>query len=243
MRRRYTKPPLVDAICEFQFKAESWDWTVPGLLYQQLSTAFPKKREQLTVHLQQSDKGEVKPSPARRLHFVRSDDRAFVEVGENLLALHQLEPYPGWQDFKPLIDSTFRSYLAVAHPIGLTRIGLRYVNQLRVPEDLADVVDQVNFWPRIPPELPRKMNAMFARVELFYENDNGLLLLTTGSAAAGGVVLDLDFVTRAAERLTLDDAIAWVETAHTRIEDAFEACLRDSARATFGESVRVEEAS
>jgi uncharacterized protein (TIGR04255 family) len=243
MRRRYSKPPLVEAVCEFQFKAESWDWTIPGLLYQQMSAEFPKKRENLTVHMQQSDKGELKPSAARRLHFMRSDERAFVEVGENLLALHQLEPYPGWQVFKPLIDSTFGRYLAVAHPAGLTRIGLRYVNRLRSFEDLADVVDRVNFWPNIPPGLPQKMNAMFARVELFYENDNGLLLLTMGSAAEGGVVLDLDFVTRAPEKLGLDEAIRWVETAHTRIEEAFEASLRDSARATFGDAVPVEEAS
>jgi uncharacterized protein (TIGR04255 family) len=87
------------------------------------------------------------------------------------------------------------------------------------------------------------MNAMFARVELIYGPDNGLLLLTLGSAADGGFVLDLDFITRTADQLRLEETLGWVETAHTRVEEAFEASLKDSVRSTFGEMVPAEEAS
>lgn len=243
MRQRYSTPPLLEAICEFQFKAESWDWTIPGLLYQQISGEFSTKREQLTFQVQQSGKGELRPSTGRRLHFVRPDERAFVDVGENVLAVHCLAPYPGWHKFKPMIQGVFDHYQSVAKPSGLTRIGLRYVNRLQLKDDVADVAQHVNFWPTIPPELPRKLNAIFARVELLYEKDSGLLLLTLGSATEGGIVLDLDFVTLAPESLGLNESLSWVECAHTRIEEAFEASLRDSARATFGDILPAEEAS
>jgi uncharacterized protein (TIGR04255 family) len=243
MRNRYTKPPLIEAICEFQFKAEGWDWTVPGLLYQQISETFSIKREQMALRVQQSDKGETKPAMTRLLQFVRQDERASVDVGENILAVHHMAPYPGWHQFKPMIASVFERYLAVAHPAGLARVGLRYVNRLRFPDDVVDLASRVNFWPSIPQGLPREMNAMFARVELIYGPDNGLLLLTLGSAADGGFVLDLDFITRTADQLRLEETLGWVETAHTRVEEAFEASLKDSVRSTFGEMVPAEEAS
>lgn len=241
-RNRYRNPPLVEAICEFQFKAESWDWTVPGLLYQEFGEEYPNKKENLTLQLVQSG-NEIKPTPSKRLHFVRTDERAFIEVGENVLAAHHLAPYAGWEQFKPMIASVFEKYSAIAAPNGLSRIGLRYVNRLQFHEDVVDLPEQMNFGPRIPKSLPREIKALFVRVELLYPVDKGLLLLSTGSAPNGGIVLDLDFVTSDPESVPLSDAIGWVETAHTRIEEAFEASIRDSARTTFGGIVPVEEAS
>jgi uncharacterized protein (TIGR04255 family) len=242
-RNRYRNPPLVEAICEFQFKADSWDWTVPGLLYQELSADYPNKRENLSVQLVQSAENEIKPTPTRRLHFVRADEGAFVEVGENIVAIHHLAPYAGWEQFKPMIASAFEKYAAIAAPVGLTRIGLRYVNHLKFPGDVVDLTERMNFGPRIPTGLPRQMKALFVRVELIYPEDKGLLLLSTGSPPNGGVVLDLDFVTLEPESLVLGECLDWVEVAHTRIEEAFEASVRDSARETFGGTLPVEEAS
>ena len=42
MSRVYRYSPLVEALCEFQFAEGEWDWTVPGLMYQEIKETFPK---------------------------------------------------------------------------------------------------------------------------------------------------------------------------------------------------------
>jgi hypothetical protein len=36
---------LIEALCEFQFADGEWDWTIPGLVYQQIKHEFPIKRQ------------------------------------------------------------------------------------------------------------------------------------------------------------------------------------------------------
>lgn len=50
-------PPLVEAVCEFQFVPESkWDWTIPGLLFEKIGKEFSERTEvhRLGVTVQQS---------------------------------------------------------------------------------------------------------------------------------------------------------------------------------------------
>ena len=44
MTKRYTNPPLVEALCEFQFDpSTAWDLTLIGLIYDQLKDIFPEE--------------------------------------------------------------------------------------------------------------------------------------------------------------------------------------------------------
>ncbi len=46
MTKRYNNPPLVEALCEFQFDADvPWDLTLIGLIYDKLQGLFPKKQQ------------------------------------------------------------------------------------------------------------------------------------------------------------------------------------------------------
>jgi hypothetical protein len=46
VRHRYKKSPIAEAVCEFQFRgASDWDWTILGLVYQQIKAEFPQKKQ------------------------------------------------------------------------------------------------------------------------------------------------------------------------------------------------------
>lgn len=233
MAGKYEQAPVIEAVCEFRFDAEGWDWTIPGLLYNETRGEFPTKRDNVTFGIEAGSAGEVKGTTQRTVRLVREDETAYLEVGENVLAVHQLVPYRGWINFRPVIEGTLRHYLNIARPRALTRVGLRYINRLVLPGNQVSVASYVNFAPRIPTGLPLQMRALFCRVELFYRDDNGLLLLTLGSADKGGLMLDLDFVTLDASRVPLDDVMTWIDTAHARVETAFEASLKDATRQLF----------
>ena len=86
MGRLYKNPPLIEALCEFQFEPDQpWDWTIPGLVYDKVKKEFPKKKQQniikMEVHadpeISQSVKGEI-----ARMQFLREDEQALIQVGQ-----------------------------------------------------------------------------------------------------------------------------------------------------------------
>lgn len=50
MARTYNKPPLIEAVCDFRFSStQPWDWTIPGLFYEQIRLDFPNKNQLSTI--------------------------------------------------------------------------------------------------------------------------------------------------------------------------------------------------
>lgn len=245
MSRIYRRPPLVEALCEFQFAGSDWDWTVPGLMYQEIKQAFPTKRQTQVVEFEVQTEGrqwsqQVKGS-AERMQFFRADESALVQVGPHFLAVNHLQPYPHWPSFKPLILDNLDLYRRIANPSGFRRLGLRYVNRIDIPTTQLDLQEYFNFGPRLPAAMTSTpMDALLLRVGLPHQADGGRLLLTLASApdaeeGNAAFILDLDFIASAASALALDTAHDWIETAHDRIETAFEASISNRLRELFGE--------
>lgn len=244
MSRIYRKPPLIEALCEFQFVEEGWDWTIPGLIYRELKDRFPQKRQAQVVEFEvQAEPSQfsqrVKGGPGW-MQFLRSDESALVQVGPNLLVVNHLPPYPHWNEFKVLILDVLSVYQRVARPKGFRRIGLRYINRIETPGTSFDLPTYFNLRPHLPAAIEAPYGTVLMRVELQHDMDQGQLLLTfaravDGDDAAPVFVLDLDFATTSAGELSQDSVCGWIEQAHSRIEMAFEACVTDALREFFEE--------
>ncbi len=243
MRRIYENPPIVEAICEFQFEpSQTWDWTIPGLIYAEVKTEFPKKRQQNVVHLElSSEKKEITQSVKggiARMQFLRDDERALIQVGPDLLAVNHLKPYPKWEVFKGMIVHALEIYRQVANPKTIRRVGLRYINRIELPEHRVEIEDYLLAVPKVPKEVPQIFATWVQRVEIPFEDANGILVLQSGSIREEkqeriSFLLDLDFITFQAETLALDSVIDWVERAHDKVEHTFETCITPKARNLF----------
>jgi len=134
MSRIYKSPPVVEALCEFQFSSESWDWTIPGLIFQEIKDKFPQKRQVNRVEFamaafQDKVSQQLKGS-ADRMHFLNNEKTALVQVGPDLLVVNHLQPYPHWQKLQPLISEMYDVYQRIAKPAEIKRIALRYINKI-----------------------------------------------------------------------------------------------------------------
>ena len=85
---------------------------------------------------------------SRRIQFVRSDERALIQLGQDLLAINHLEPYPTWAYFKPIILDKLEVYQDIAQPEGLERIGLRYINKIEFEPLIVELEDYFNYKKR-----------------------------------------------------------------------------------------------
>lgn len=245
MGRKYKNPPIVEVLCEFQFiSGQPWDLTLPGLIYEKIKDEFPEKQQQMGINFQfqPTEKGfehKIEPAPPR-IQFYNKDKTALVQVAPDLFVVNQLKPYPSWNEFKPMILKNFEIYKEIARPKGFRRIGLRYINIVEFDKTPIELKDYFQFYPFIPDALPQLHDSFLNRVEFPYEDNKERLILTLATVIPSkpsilSILLDIDYVMVTPEYVPLDGVSEWLEKAHNRIEEAFEACITDKARKIFEE--------
>ena len=241
MTRPYTNPPIVEAICEFQFvPSQPWDMTIPGLVYDKIKGEFPQKRQRMGFDVgfhPQEGFMEQKVEMIQRMQFLRSDESALIQVAPDMISVNHLRPYSSWEEFKPLALKGLATYRGIATPQAFKRIGLRYINRIDFRQPSIELSDYFHYYPSIPQELPQSHGPFDVRVMLSYqERDLFSLSLRTvepQNPDTLSLLLDLDYFMDKPEGIEFDHAPTWLEAAHATVEQAFEACITDRCRALF----------
>jgi len=244
MGKKYRNPPIIEALCEFRFEpGPPWDLAIPGLVYEKVRDDFPKRRQAraFETSISAGPKGvEQEVRTLYRMQFLREDEKALIQVGPNLLAVNHLKPYPTWQEFLPLIQKGFDAYRDAAAPKGIRRIGLRYINRIEIPGQRIELEDYFEFRPFVGPRLPQEFGPFIVGIQVPYEDSRDTLRLQLANASVEtpntvAVILDLDYFLTRPGKVSLDNVFEWVDVAHSRVEEAFEACITDRLRQMFEE--------
>ncbi|MFH0809701.1 MAG: TIGR04255 family protein [Pseudomonadota bacterium] len=243
MAKKYAKPPLVEAICEFRFEQGApWDMAVPGLVYEQLKGDFPKRRRaaELENTVEAGPGGlSYEITKTERVQFWKEDETSLVQIGPNRLAVNVLKPYPGWTSFLPLIERSLDVYRGTAEPKALFSLSLHYRNHIDFANDAVQLRDNFNYYPFTGPELSFSKHGTFlVGIEVPYEDERDLLKIEMASRASVkpatlALRLDLDYYLGRSKEVNFGGSRDWLDLAHGRLEHAFEACLKDKLRASF----------
>jgi uncharacterized protein (TIGR04255 family) len=174
------------------------------------------------------------------MQFYKRDKTALIQVAPDLLAINQLEPYPTWGEFKPMILEVLELYRKVANPRGFKRIGLRYINKLNIKALSIEVGEYVALYPSLPKDLPQFHTSFICRVEIPYKNNRDRLFITIGSAPpeepnTTTIILDIDYNVALPEAIPMEECEEWIEQAHSTMEKAFESCITNKSRGFFEE--------
>jgi len=239
VRRIYRNPPLIEALCELQFQpGQPWDWTIPGRIYERVQQEYPKRREMNVLEVDLRAAGteieqEVKGGVARML-FLRDDERGVIQVGHNVLAVNQLEPYSNWETFRKMIEQALGVYAEIAQPAQIRRIGLRYINRIKLPS-VSEAGQFVLFLPQVPEAVPHPPASWAIRVDIPYSVCEHLRLQSAVLIDVPAILLDIEFATEEPYNPFEHEWRAWLERAHSEIEQVFEATITPVARKAFEE--------
>jgi uncharacterized protein (TIGR04255 family) len=224
MSKHYKNPPLIEAVCEFKFQPPaSWNPAVPDLIYEKVQGQFPQRETMSGLS------GE-EPVPSAKAKFRRADGSALLQVSPKLLAINQLRPYAAWPQFKQTILEAYAIYRELARPAGLARLGLRYINQIEIPETKIEI-------GRYLRGCPEGYHKLFLSTEFPFaaERENLAMILAHVPHDEGEFLrfyLDLDY---GAFPTATEEIAAVLERAHDRIEQIFETTLTDETRRLFRE--------
>jgi len=240
MAENFTIPPLKEAVCEFKFKAENWDPSIAGLLYPALKDIFPKKESVQEGYIEFFlDPKERKPSNITQSEnelpkFANEIGNLFVIFRKNIVSIHCINPYVGWQDYLAKIKFVKDKYDEIAIPGILDRLGLRYINRISLPDEAFSFSDYFKICPT-PLENSIKADDITAMQTGVVSKDHEsfvktqfVWLTSKPEVNKRDFVLDIDYFSS-----NPTDINSWLETAHQKIEEIFLNSMEQKAIDTF----------
>lgn len=242
MNRKYRRPPIVEAVCEFYFDMTQWDDMVPGLYYDRVRKQYPRKKELQAIAVEigvgTGICGSRVTPGGKRYQFISDDEKRIIQIERNLLVVNQLRMYPHFESWKPIIISALKQYCALTSPRGIKRLGMRYLNRIEIPSDRFTMEDYFQVYPEVPRELGGSHGQYLLRLEMSPVQSGHQLLLTLGTAPVNrsgisGQMLDLYDVIEFKESLPPREITAAIDEAHENIETVFENCITDKLRELF----------
>jgi uncharacterized protein (TIGR04255 family) len=140
------------------------------------------------------------------------------------------DSYAQWEDFHAAAGDLFAAVQRVAAPARCTRLGLRYINELRDeradgdPQRLAELINPALIAPALALARPLAGSQAELRVT---EDDDGVFGLRHGLVQPGVYLLDLDAYREQPEPFDASALLARAERFHARIESVFAWALTD----------------
>jgi uncharacterized protein (TIGR04255 family) len=244
MGKKYAKPPVIEAVCEFRLSpATKWDPAVPGLIYSRVKEDFPNREQRQIREIEMSEMPDGTQQQVRTSEvavFLSHDRKAFIQVGPRLLAINCLKPYPSWERFRPNIVRAFEALGDTVAIQALERIGLLYINRIEITGQSADLDKYFEFRPYLGPGLPQHMSSLLLGCLLPFNEGKEvcrveLVTLTPDKPNTVVLLLRLDYSLSQPNVLPPERALDWVDVAHSHIEDIFEGCISDRLREIFSE--------
>lgn len=244
MARTYNKPPLIEAVCDFRFSSsEPWDWTIPGLFYEQIRDSFPNKQQIniIETRVDQSESKIVQQSQTK-MQFINQDGTTVIHVGPDNLSIHQLPPYNGWEHFKAGVLKYLSVYYKTANLESLVNVILRYVNRIDIPYTEFELEDYFRILPQAPNPIPQMFPRFLLNVDVPYHVLRSNLRITFGTAIPEGeakiaYLLDLSMFSLTSAVPSKDEVSDWLEVAHKHLEDAFDAAFTEKTHCEIFEEV------
>lgn len=194
---RLGKSPLVDAIFEVRFSGEAQLSSIlTGILYANLNCSKVDRlpNSDLPEFIRQAD-ANLKYAVYSRLTW----DNYYIGVGDNVLTLSPMPPYPGWKNFKQKIETVIEQLSKLNNIQSAERFSLKYIDIL--DENIHhDIYDTLNIGLAL---LDRKFNQKTLQIRVEVPKNNGMhLFQVIGQAVATlpdastktGILVDIDSI-------------------------------------------------
>jgi uncharacterized protein (TIGR04255 family) len=152
----YKVPPIKEAVFDIKFVFENQ----PELgafedLYNHFSVTYPKKEtlNQQFVSFKIGDPTEPdkfeSTGGTNGIRLTSVDGLHIVQFRPDGITFSRLEPYNGWDSFSAEAETMITTYVKLLKPSYISRLALRFINVIKIPETNFEISDYFNTEPRL----------------------------------------------------------------------------------------------
>jgi uncharacterized protein (TIGR04255 family) len=241
MSKQYKNSPITEVICEFRFELKNEvNNSMIDLFFNKIKDTLPDRNKGKLQKIKfdvNSEKNSVDRTLEEFDQFFSSDKKTYVQLDKGRLSIHRLKPYQPWSEILPLIKLVFNSYIENIAIKSIQRIGLRYINNLKMPPGPFDIEQYFNLRPIMAGSLPQELVSFMVGTMFSFENnqDNARVQLIDQSSDINPsfFLLDIDYFTVKVNTVFKENLSKWLETAHKNVENIFEETLTDRVKVLF----------
>ena len=229
MSESYRNPPVVEAAIELRVTmppAASLNDLSP--LLDTLRLRYPESHNVMRTEFTLAD--ESAPGNAQiGYQLINADRTEVVSLSMQGLAFSRLAPYQGWSVLRDQARRLWNEYSRAMRVTHVTRAGMRYINQITIPE-AQGLDDYLTVVPPVPEYAQRESAKLFLQFQI-PQPDLDCTLIVNIAQAGNPAVLDIDLF-RESHWNTQEDAALWsyLEDLRIRKNKIFESTITERTR-------------
>ena len=169
---KLSKAPIREALIDLRVKLPS-DCDVKRIdsLYEKVNEKYPEKREQRQsqLHFELKPSSELVQSVPLKItgyHYVSKNKDKIFQARLDGFTYNRLSPYSSWEEFRNEANRLWLLYKEATLPEAITRVALRYINNLNIPMPVIDFADYLAVPPVLPEGLPQGINSFLIRLNI-----------------------------------------------------------------------------
>lgn len=243
VRKHYGRPPILEAVIDIQAELPvGTDLGILGKIQTDEESRYPTREElirgSITLEVGPTVSSSVSHQPLGYRLFSPQRDRV-AQIRLNGLSCSKLYPYDTWEANRDETKRLWTSYVELARPMTITRLAIRYITRIKLPDSAEDLTKYFRVRPEIPNDMPHAVSGFLLRLEIPQPDlQETTLVLGQGTVldpdtGETALLLDLDLFQQVRMPVEGDDVWHALERLHARENLLFERCITDRTRTLF----------
>ena len=172
----FPKAPIREAIFDIRVKLpEQTELATLEGFEQDFKDRFPEKEKKFSwkspieIKLEQGPEVGKPEGGILGYIFKSSKEQKIVQMRLDGFTFNKLKPYENWEVFRDEGEELWGKYVERTHPTNVTRIALRYINEIEIPipmdEPEVKIEDYLLLGPDTPKGFPYKLSNFLVRLQ------------------------------------------------------------------------------
>lgn len=242
-QRLYKKAPIKEAVIDLRAslpKEISLDKlsNIGPIVSDNFPKIEPFYRGIGALHYQPGESFQVDTTEQQVGFWFRSEDnlQTFQATLEGF-AFNRLAPYVSWEVFRGDAKRLWEVYKEVCKPTEVTRVALRYINQINIPVDqLIELKDYLRTVPEVSPNMAQSaLQTYFMQLQIPQSDLDCMLIINEAIAQPTNpdfvtIIFDLDLFRHVVLDSNSEEIWQFLDKLRDRKNEVFEASITDKTR-------------
>ncbi len=209
--------PITEALIDIRVKlSSSVDAEKLDSIYELIKEQYPVKQKQKVSEFKFETKAEVivKSSEAKMhgYRYITSDKKQIVQTRLDGFTFSRLHPYITWEQLHDEAYRLWKIYVDITSPELISRVAVRYINNLNIPMPIGDFGEYLTAPPVVPEKLPQGISSFFSRIVLPKPSINSFAIITQAletiidTSKSLPLILDIDAIHHNPDGLSEEEA-------------------------------------
>ncbi|MCR4290928.1 MAG: TIGR04255 family protein [Candidatus Scalindua sp.] len=193
--------PITEALIDIRVKLSS-DFDINNLssIYESIKDQYPEKQERVKSKVKIEPQAEEKVKAPTFIidgyGYVSSDKKQIMQARLDGFTFSRLHPYIKWEELRVEAYRLWQLYRDITSPESITRVAVRYINNLKIPMPIRDFSDYLTAPPTVPEGLPQGVSSFLTRTVIHEPSFGANAIITQALEQVvtdiASVILDID---------------------------------------------------